>query len=98
MKTNREKFNEIATSTNPKLLDEIAYRKANRDWLHRSNRIAAQVLMALKEQNMTQKELAEKMNVSPQYINKLVKGNENMTLETVVKLEKTLGIVVFERK
>ena len=65
MKTNREKFNEIATYNNPKLLDEIAYRKENRDWLRRSNRIAAQVLMAL---------------------------------ETIVKLEKTLGIVVFERK
>ncbi len=98
MKTNRETINKIATSTNTKLLEEIVCRKANKDWLRQSFRIASQVLVALKEQNMTQKELAEKMNVSPQYINKLVKGKENMTLETVVKLEKTLGIIVFDRK
>ena len=64
MKTNREKFNKIATSTDTKLLEEIAYRNANRDWLRRSNRIAAKILMALKEQKMTQKDLAEEMNVT----------------------------------
>ena len=63
MKTNREKFNIIATSTDTEILNEIAYRKANRDWLRKSNRIAAKVLAALKEQNMSQKDLADKMNV-----------------------------------
>lgn len=95
MKTNREKFNKIATSTDTKLLEEIAYRNANRDWLRRSNRIAAKILMALKEQKMTQKDLAEEMNVTPQYINKLVKGGENLTIETITKLENILNIVIF---
>lgn len=94
MKTNREKFNIIATSTDTEILNEIAYRKANRDSLRKSNRIAAKVLAALKEQNMTQKELAEKMNVSPQYVNKIVKGNENLTLATITKLENLLHIII----
>jgi transcriptional regulator with XRE-family HTH domain len=95
METNREKFNKIATSTNTELLEEIAYRNANREWLRRSNRIAAKVLMALKEQKMTQKDLAEKMSVTPQYINKIVKGGENLTIETITKLENILGIAIF---
>jgi transcriptional regulator with XRE-family HTH domain len=95
METNREKFNKIATSTNTELLEEIAYRNANREWLRRSNRIAAKVLMALKEQKMTHKDLAEKMSVTPQYINKIVKGGENLTTETITKLENILGIAIF---
>lgn len=95
METNREKFNKIATSTNTELLKEVTYRNANRDWLRRSNRIAAKVLMALKVQKMTQKDLAEKMNVTPQYINKIVKGGENLTTETITKLESLLNIVIF---
>lgn len=96
METNREKFFKIATSTNTELLKEVAYRKADRDWLRRANRIAAKVLMALKEQKLTQKDLAEEMNVSPQYINKLVKGGENLTTETITKLEIILGISIFD--
>ncbi|MFA7493086.1 MAG: helix-turn-helix transcriptional regulator [Proteiniphilum sp.] len=95
METNREKFNKITTSINTELLKEVDYRSSNRDWLRRSSRIAAKVLMALKEQKMTQKDLAEKMNVSPQYINKLVKGGENLTTETITKLENILDIAIF---
>ena len=95
METNREKFNKIATSINTELLKEVDYRSSNRNWLRRSSRIAAKVLMALKEQKMTQKDLAEKMNVSPQYINKLVKGGENLTTETITKLENILDIAIF---
>ena len=45
---------------------------------------------------MTQKKLAEIVGVSPQYINKVVKGRENLTLETIVKMEKALGIALIE--
>ena len=43
------------------------------------------------------------MNVTPQYVNNIVKGRENLTLETIAKLEKALGIelmtiVKFQRK
>lgn len=97
MKTNREKFNQLASKTNKQVLEDIAFRKTNRDWLRQSKRIAAKVLMALDAQGLSQKDLAKKLDVSPQYISKLVKGRENLTLETVVKLEKALHIIVFEQ-
>ena len=95
METNREKFNKIATTINTSILEEIQFRNANREWMRRSNRIAAKVLMALKEQNLSQKRLANRMGVTPQYINKLVKGKENFTLETCTKLEAFLGIQIY---
>ncbi|PLX14061.1 MAG: hypothetical protein C0594_00540 [Marinilabiliales bacterium] len=45
---------------------------------------------------MTQRRLAEEMGVSPQYINKVVKGKENLTLETISKIESVLGITLIE--
>lgn len=95
METNREKFNKLVSSTNTELLEEMGNRISNRNWLRKSNRIATKVLLALKEQKMSQKDLADKMNVSPQYINKLVKGGENFTIETMTKLEDILDIAIF---
>lgn len=40
---------------------------------------------------MTQKELAEKMGVSPTYAGRLLKGQENLTLETICNLQKVTG-------
>jgi len=45
---------------------------------------------------MQQKELAEAMDVSPQQVSKIVKGKQNLTLQTVSKLEQVLGISLFE--
>jgi transcriptional regulator with XRE-family HTH domain len=49
-------------------------------------------LKRLDEINMTQKELAFLLKVSPQQVSKWVKGNENLTLETISKLEVALNI------
>ena len=40
--------------------------------------------------------LAEEMGVTPQYISKVVKGKENLTLETIAKIEEVLGIKLVE--
>jgi transcriptional regulator with XRE-family HTH domain len=50
----------------------------------------------LKQKGWSQKQLAENMKVSAQQINKIVKGKENLTLETISKLENALGIVLIE--
>jgi transcriptional regulator with XRE-family HTH domain len=47
-----------------------------------------QILMA---KGYTQKSLAEKMNKRPSEINKWLKGNHNLTLKTLAKLEAELG-------
>lgn len=68
-------------------------RRANRGWLNHSRKIALQILDALQENQMTQKFLAEKLlMVSPQYVSRVVRGKENLTLEQIAKFEQALGI------
>jgi transcriptional regulator with XRE-family HTH domain len=46
-------------------------------------------LMQLK--GLTQKDLADRMDKKPSEINKWLKGNHNLTLKTIAKLEAELG-------
>lgn len=66
----------------------------NKEWLDKSALIAIKILSTLRSQSITQKALAENIGVSPQYINKVVKGQENLSLETICKIEKSLGITL----
>ena len=46
----------------------------------------------MKQEGLTQKALAERMNCTQQYVSKILKGQENMSLETLTKLEEALSI------
>jgi transcriptional regulator with XRE-family HTH domain len=89
---NINKFLSLVSETPSKWIEKANYREQNQEWLDISAEIAIKVLRELRAKSLTQKDLAEKMNVSPQYINKIVKGNENLSLETICKLEKALNI------
>jgi len=83
-------------------LEKAQWREENKQWLDRSTKIAIKILSVLrnnrKENRLpnSQKDLAELMGVSPQQVNKMVKGTENLTLETISKIEKALGIQLME--
>lgn len=62
--------------------------------LHESQQIALKVLMKLEDLGWSQKDLAEKMEVSPQQISKIVSGKENLTIETQIKLQKILDVPI----
>lgn len=92
----QKKLSKIATGRPSAWKAKAKYRRDNREWLKKSAAIAVKVLDALKEQSLTQKDLAERMQVSPQQINKIVKGQENLTLETITNLEMALGIKIID--
>lgn len=100
MKTTLEKINEIASKELSSWKEEAIERRKNRSWTDRSSKIAVRILREIRKQKtengMSQKMLAKKMGVSPQYINKVVKGKENLTLETISKIEDVLGITLLE--
>lgn len=73
-------------------LAEAQWRQDNETWLDISFKIAVRIGSVLKQKNMTQKELAEKMGCSPQFVSIILKGSENLTLETICKIEKVLEI------
>ena len=53
--------------------------------------IVLRINQILEAKGYTQKELAERMNKKPSEINKWLKGNHNLTLKTLAKLEAELG-------
>jgi ribosome-binding protein aMBF1 (putative translation factor) len=92
----KEKLSKLASDQPSDWKEKAQYRRENRVWLKKSASIAVRVMDALKAQNLSQKDLADRMNVSPQQISKIVKGQENITLETISNLENALGIQIIE--
>lgn len=82
------KKNEVKTGWREK----AEWRRANQKWLRYSQFIALKVLNRLDEVGMSQKELSERMKCSQQYVSKLLRGSENLTLETIAKIETALDM------
>jgi DNA-binding XRE family transcriptional regulator len=91
---NLKRFKNLVNDTDTEIFVEAKYRIENHYWLKESKRIAFKILSKLKELGMTQKQLAEMMQVSPQQINKWVKGNEKFSLDTLLKLQEVLDIPI----
>jgi transcriptional regulator with XRE-family HTH domain len=79
--------------TQSNYLHNAKFRIENKKWLSYSSNITLRVLAAIEEnKQMTQKALAEMIGVSPQYINKVLKGQENLSLQTIAKLSDALNV------
>ena len=100
MKTPAEQIaflKEHSSSESSKWQEKAEWRKANKDWLRYSRKIAIVIAMSLEEKNMSQKQLAEQIGCSPQYVSRLLKGEENLTLETLCKLENALNVPIIKK-
>ena len=71
--------------------EKLSLKIEQEEWRDLAASIAITVLTLLNQQKMTKQQLAEKMGVKPQYVSRVVKGQTNLTLDTIVKLEKALG-------
>jgi transcriptional regulator with XRE-family HTH domain len=91
---NNDKLKKYISREPSDWMTQADYYENNKDWLDKSAMIAIKILGTLRSQSITQKDLAESIGVSPQYINKVVKGYENLSLETICKIERSLGIAL----
>lgn len=80
------------SETPSKWREEAEWRRDNWSWLRHSQKIAVKVLLQMKQEGLTQKALAERMDCTQQYVSKILKGKENMSLDTLSKLEDALNI------
>ena len=53
-----------------------------------------EVCRLMNEHNVSRVALAEKMNTSPAYVTKVLRGNTNFTLATMTKIARALGTIV----
>lgn len=91
MAFNLDKLSAMAKSRSEEAKQITQKRKENREWLRMSQDIALSLHYYLRKMSMTQKELAEKMGVSPAYVGKLLKGQENLTLESICNIHKAIS-------
>ncbi len=99
MRTREEitsKLNEHRSSTPSKWRENAEWRVANKSWLRYSQRIAMMMLDKMEELGLTQKALAERMGCSQQYISRVLKGTENLSIETISKIETALELEILE--
>lgn len=68
----------------------------SKDWVCHSQAIAAIMSNRMGELGMTQRALAEKMNCTQQYVSKVLKGRENLSLETLCKIENALSVRILQ--
>ena len=80
------------SETPSKWREEAEWRRENASWLRHSQQIAVKVLLKMKELHLTQNALAERINCTQQYVSKILKGKENLSLDTMTRLEEALGI------
>lgn len=83
--------------------EKANWRKENQDWLDISFAIAVKILSALRSNRKSdnnlpksQKELADSMGCTPQYINKLLRGEEKLQIDTICRLQRILNITLIE--
>ena len=91
-----EKLSKVVSNQPSKWLADAKFRRANKAWLKRSQKVALLILSRLDELKMSQVDLAKKMNITPQQVNKWVKGKENFTFETIEKLECALNFQLMD--
>jgi transcriptional regulator with XRE-family HTH domain len=92
--SNKEKFIALVSPETTNTVAKNRDRIKNRAMLRESQNIALKVLDKLEEIRWSQRKLAKEMGVTPQQITKIVKGQENLTLETQIKLQSILKIPI----
>jgi transcriptional regulator with XRE-family HTH domain len=97
MKTfNKDKLNKIAKPDPNNWVEKAKWRSENEAWLDKSAKIALKILRHIRKEKINQIQLSEMLKVTPQNVSKILKGHENLTLETITKFEITLGISLME--
>ena len=91
-----DRLKDYQSLTPSKWRENAEWRMANKSWLRYSQHIAMMMLDKMEKLGMTQKRLAELMGCSQQYISKVLKGQENLSLETLAKIERCLQISILD--
>ena len=89
---NKEKFLKLVTNEGSRSKKKNTVLMKSPDFISESQKIAIKILKSLDDLGCSQKILAERLDVSPQQITKIISGKENLTLSTIVKLQKALSI------
>jgi transcriptional regulator with XRE-family HTH domain len=86
------KLEALVSKAPSKWIEESNKRFEDKEGLRYSQQVAVRILRTLREKKLSQKDLADLLKVTPQTVNKWVKGSENIGLFTIGRIDKALGI------
>ncbi len=95
MKFNLEKMQQLAQPLPDNEGQQMKYQIENRDWLLLSVKLAMKIRSLMATEGISQSELARRMGVTPAQVTKILSGQENLGLKTIVKVESPLGKPLF---
>ena len=98
MSTLEEKLRKHAPTTPSKWREKAEWRKQNKSWLRYSQLVAIRMLDQMAAEGLTQKGLAERLGCSQQYVSKILKGQENLSIETICKIEDALNLELLPKE
>lgn len=89
----KQSLNSVEDDESP-WIKKAKYRRENRNWLIKARLIALKILTQLDNLEITKIDLSERSGIPIQEINSIVKGDQDLTLSTIVTLEDVLEIAL----
>lgn len=72
------------------------WKKENKAWLEWSRNIALSLVEYMETNGLNRNGLAERLDVSPQYVSKILSGKVNFSFKSIAELEQKLGIKLLD--
>lgn len=98
MNSVEERLRKHAPATPSQWREKAEWRQQNKAWLRYSQLVAIRMLDQMAAENLTQKALAERLGCSQQYVSKILKGQENLSIETICKIEDALSLELLPKE
>ena len=95
---NVQKLRKHAPATPSRWREKAEWRNQNKSWLRFSQLVAIRMLEKMDADGLTQKVLAERLGCSQQYVSKILKGQENLSIETISKIEAALSLELLPKE
>lgn len=83
---------EHESETPSRFMEEAAWRKENASWLKWSRQLALTLINYMQDNGLKRADLAMRLEVSPQYVSRLLSGTENLSFKSLANIENRLGI------
>lgn len=94
---NDKTLNQLLQTPLPKStdwMDAVADDQKNERRNDLAGAIALRLLAYKRSERLNSQQLADRVGVSPQYMGRVLKGRENLSLDTIAKLEEKTGLTL----
>lgn len=70
---------------------DVIQRRVNTKWLKWSRSISLKIVDYMQENGLNRNDMAQILDVTPQYISKILSGKVNFSLKTIAEIEEKLN-------